>query len=111
MSKTLYQLLSTLPVTRQLGKGHDEAYQALVQVNSQLGKVSDEHVVLLHLQDRDSGAVVIKVSDYLEHLQMLMDFAGFFIGRRDFVLVHPELDFGICIERFEYHNNLVVWGL
>lgn len=60
----------------------------------------------MHFKDRECGAVKINVKDFFEHLD---DIAKFKEGYRDLIFVDEELRYGICIERYEYFNRLVIW--
>ncbi|MFD2806079.1 hypothetical protein ACFSYB_14655 [Litchfieldia salsa] len=71
----------------------------------------DSEVLLFHLNYRETGAINITLKDALKNVDWLVDFTGYPIGRMDFVLIEPNYSFGICVERWEYQDTFISWGL
>lgn len=68
-----------------------------------------ENAILLHYEDRECGAIRIKVEDFFKYLGDIAEFSKFKEGYSDLVLVDENLKYGICVERYEYFNKLFVW--
>ncbi|AZK44858.1 YxiF family protein [Paenibacillus lentus] len=55
-------------------------------------------------------AVKLNVNEVFMNLENVLDLTRFSKGYGDFILVDENLLFGICIERTEYHYELIKWG-
>ena len=62
---------------------------------------------------RRCGIEVVKLNingifDNLEEISIITNFLN---GYGDFILVGDDLEFGVCIERTEYHYEFSMWGV
>ena len=56
-------------------------------------------------------AVKLNIGEVFENLEALSTISKFLTGYADFVLVGDDLEFGIVIERTEYHYEFSMWGV
>ncbi|OOR53893.1 hypothetical protein BGP34_27650 [Bacillus mycoides] len=56
-------------------------------------------------------AVKLNIAEVFDNLEELSTISRFLTGYADFVLVGDDLEFGVCIERTEYHYEFSMWGL
>lgn len=56
-------------------------------------------------------AVLLEVQDVFDNLEILLDLINFSSGNGDFLLVAEDFQFGIGIERTEYHYEISIWGI
>ena len=55
-------------------------------------------------------AVKLNIGEVFENLEALSTISKFLTGYADFVLVGDDLEFGIVIERTEYHYEFSMWA-
>ncbi|MGD6849145.1 hypothetical protein [Rossellomorea aquimaris] len=86
--------------------------EQLTKIKSMLFPVLMESEVLLyHLHYRETGVVCITLKDALQYVEWIVDFTGYPKGHLDFVIIEPNLSFGICVERWGYRDTFISWGL
>ncbi|MGE1125731.1 YxiF family protein, partial [Bacillus wiedmannii] len=56
-------------------------------------------------------AVKLNIAEVFDNLEELSTISRFLTGYTDFVLVGDDLEFGVCIERTEYHYEFSMWGI
>lgn len=56
-------------------------------------------------------AVKLSISEIFDNLEELSTISRFLTGYADFVLVGDDLEFGVIIERTEYHYEFSMWGI
>lgn len=56
-------------------------------------------------------AVKLDIAEVFENLEELSTISRFLTGYADFVLAGDDLEFGIVIERTEYHYEFSMWGV
>lgn len=56
-------------------------------------------------------AVKLNIAEIFDNLEVLSTISRFLTGYADFVLVGDDLEFGVCIERTEYHYEFSMWGI
>ncbi|HHQ8913463.1 TPA: YxiF family protein [Bacillus cereus] len=56
-------------------------------------------------------AVKLNIAEVFENLEELSTISRFLTGYADFVLAGDDLEFGIVIERTEYHYEFSMWGV
>lgn len=56
-------------------------------------------------------AVKLNITEVFDNLEALSAISRFLTGSADFILVGDDLEFGVCIERTEYHNEFSMWGI
>ncbi|MEW9180385.1 hypothetical protein AB2553_08085 [Bacillus mycoides] len=56
-------------------------------------------------------AVKLNLAEVFNNLEELSTISRFLTGYADFVLVGDDLEFGVCIERTEYHYEFSMWGI
>ncbi|COE78880.1 YxiF family protein [Bacillus cereus] len=56
-------------------------------------------------------AVKLNIGEVFENLEELSTISKFLTGYADFVLAGDDLEFGIVIERTEYHYEFSMWGV
>lgn len=54
-------------------------------------------------------AIEINIDIIFDNIDYFFEISGFKKGYSDFLFVSEDLLYGICIERYEYHNILVRW--
>lgn len=106
ISKKVYEKIDTLISQEEIEKDVEDNLAKVARLKERVEKIFNDKAVLVHFKDRECGAVKINVKDFFEHLD---DIAEFKEGYRDLIFVDEELRYGICIERYEYFNRLVIW--
>lgn len=106
ISKKVYEKIDTLISQEEIEKDVEDNLAKVARLKERVEKIFNDKAVLVHFKDRECGAVKINVKDFFEHLD---DIAKFKEGYRDLIFVDEELRYGICIERYEYFNRLVIW--
>lgn len=109
LTEEVYKRLDATPNQSKIEKEYQTSRDSLLALKEKTRMFFDKDVVLLHRLDRESGAVVMSLHCFWFNLDYLLDFIGFRDGYRDLVAVDKNLEFGICIERHEYYNNLALW--
>lgn len=56
-------------------------------------------------------AVKLNITEVFNNLEDLSAVSRFLNGNGDFVLVGDDLEFGLCVERTEYHYEFSMWGI
>ncbi len=56
-------------------------------------------------------AVKLNIAEVFDNLEELSTISRFLTGYADFVLVGDDLEFGVVIERTEYHYEFSMWGV
>ena len=93
-----------------LNKHLESNLKEIYKIKNTFSNVNTKNGVLLHYYDSISGAVLISVNDFFENIELILDFSEFSLGKRDLIFAHQFLKFGICIERYEHYNKLVIWN-
>lgn len=110
VSKKVYEKIDSLTNQEEIDK---DIECNLIKVDSLKEKykiVFNESAILFYYEDRECGAIKIKVKDFFEHLDDIAEFTKFKGGYSDLILVDKDLKYGICVERYEYFNKLAVWN-
>jgi hypothetical protein len=68
-------------------------------------------VILFNQNFRETGAITLKIVDAFKDINWIVDLTGYSTGRMDFIIIEPNLSFGICVERWEYQDTFINWGL
>ncbi|MBM7662799.1 hypothetical protein JOC85_003610 [Bacillus mesophilus] len=90
----------------------DLVIEQLSKIKSMLcPTIMESEVLLYHLNYRETGVVSITLKDALQNVEWIVDFTGYPIGRMDFIIIEPNFSFGICVERWEYQDTFINWGL
>lgn len=109
MSKKVYEKMDTLINQEEIEKDIESNLTKVASLKERYKMFFNENAILFHHDDRECGAIKIKVGCFFEHLDDIAHFSGFKGGYRDLILVDEDLKYGICIERSEYFNTLAVW--
>jgi len=109
ISKRIYEKMDALSSQEKINKDIKTNLAVIAELKSEYAIYSNECAVLFHSEDRECGAIKVKVEDFFNHLVDIFELTSFAKGHRDLIFVHENLKFGICIERYEYFNKLVVW--
>lgn len=110
ISKKVYEKIDTLINQEEMDKDIESNLIRVASLKEKYKMLFNENAVLFHYEDRECGAIKIKVEDFFEHLAEIAEFTKFKGGYRDLVIVDEDLKYGICIERYEYFNKLVIWN-
>lgn len=102
IDKTLFQ--------KEIIKDIDFNIKTLLLIKRQFINIWNQEGILFHFYDRESGAIKISFNNLFNNLEFFIKFIKFDIGYRDFLFVDKELKFGVCIEKFEYFNKLIIWN-
>ncbi|MBP2001375.1 hypothetical protein J2Z69_002418 [Paenibacillus shirakamiensis] len=109
VSKKVYEIIDTITNQTELVKDYQINVNTLLHTKERTKGFQNNNVAILHRHDRDTGALVMTIESFWGNMNEILSFVGFKDGYRDLVVVDKDLQFGLCIERHEYHNNLVVW--
>ncbi|MCU5095069.1 MULTISPECIES: YxiF family protein [Bacillus cereus group] len=66
---------------------------------------------LFFFTEYDLEAIKLNINEVFDNLENLSIESGFLNGNGDFVLVGDDLEFGLCVERTEYHYEFSMWGI
>lgn len=110
ISKKVYEKIYTLTNQEEIEKGIETNLIKVASLKEKYKMVFNENAILIHYEDRECGAIKIKVEDFFRCLDDIAEFSKFREGYRDLILVDEDLKYGICIERYEYFNKLAVWN-
>jgi hypothetical protein len=108
VSKKVYEIIDTITNQTELVKDYQINVNSLMDIKEWTKGFQDK-VAILHRHDRDTGAIIMTIQSFWENVEDILSFVGFTDGYRDLVVLDKNLQFGVCIERHEYHNSLVVW--
>lgn len=67
--------------------------------------------MLFYYGKREIEVIYLKKESIIENLDILLEKIGFTSGNEDFILVEKNFQAGLCVERIEYHYELISWGL
>lgn len=109
MSNKIYEKIDSLNNQVKIGKEAEVNISAILDLKKDYQSYNSEYGVLFHEDDRECGALMLKVSDFFDNISMIFDLTAFSAGRRDLIFVDKDFKFGICIERFEYYNCVSNW--
>ncbi len=109
VSRRAYEIIDTITNQTELVKDYQINVNSLLHTKEWTKGFQDKKVAILHRYDRDTGALVMTIESFWGSMDEILSFVGFKDGYRDLIAVDENLQFGLCIERHEYHNNLVVW--
>lgn len=110
ISKKVYEKIDTLINQEEIEKDIESNLIKVASLKEKFKTFLNENAILFHYEDRDCGAIKIKVDDFFKYLEYIAEFSKFKGGYRDLILIDENLKYGICIERYEYFNKLVVWN-
>lgn len=110
ISKKVYEKIDTFINQEEIEKDIESNLIKVASLKEKYKMFFNEKAILFHYEDRECGAIKIKVEDFFEHLADIAEFTKFKGGYRDLILVDEDLKYGICIERYEYFNKLVIWN-
>lgn len=110
ISKKVYKKIDTLTNQEEIDKDIESNLIKVASLKEKFKMLLNENAILLHYEDRECGAIKIKLDDFFEHLDDIAEFSKFKGGYRDLILVDENLKYGICIERYEYFNKLAAWN-
>ena len=74
-------------------------------------KFQYKNVILFHQNHLETGAFIINIEDVFKEINWMVSFSGYSKEAFDFIIVEPKLEYGICIEIWEYQDKLTIWGL
>ncbi|MBD8048752.1 MULTISPECIES: YxiF family protein [Clostridium] len=109
ISKKVYEKIDTLTNQEEIDKNIEANLIKVASLKEKYKMFFYENAILFHYEDRECGAIKIKIKDFFEHLDDIAEFTKFKGGYRDLILVDEDLKYGICIERYEYFNKLAIW--
>lgn len=109
LSGNAYKYIDTIENKIMLDKENKGIVEKINCYKEKFEDISDAEGVLLHYYDRNVGALILTVKEFWHNIDNLLKFIKFYDGYRDLIFVEKNLKFGICIERFEYNNQLVIW--
>ncbi|SDY76991.1 hypothetical protein SAMN04488156_102297 [Bacillus sp. 166amftsu] len=66
---------------------------------------------LFFSRDSEEEAVKLNINEIFDNLVDLSIKTQFLTGHTDFILVGDDLEFGVVIERTEYHYEFSIWGV
>lgn len=101
----IYKLVKDNGNTQQL-KRLGEVIEDLKTILGSNQHLKDEKVIILHYQDATSGAIIITFSEFLNHIEEIIEF----LSGQDVVVFQIDGDFGICFEAEEHNYLKTVWG-
>lgn len=110
ISKKVYEKIDAFINQEEIEKDVESNLIKVASLKEKYKMVFNEKAILFHYEDRECGAIKIKVEDFFEHLADIAEFTKFKGGYRDLILVDEDLKYGICIERYEYFNKFVIWN-
>ena len=110
ISKRVYKKFDTLKNQEEITKDIDLNMKKVAILEVKFRSLFDKCGILLHYEDRESGAIKIKVEDFFKYLDYIVEFSRFKDGYRDLIFVDEDLMYGICVEKYEYFNKLIVWN-
>lgn len=104
------QIVDKLEINFEHSK--DVAIQFLSELKLKMPfNVLNKKVILFHKNHLDTGPIILDLEDVFADIDWIVDFSGYTIGAFDFIVVEPDLSYGVCIERWEYKDTYVLWGL
>ena len=109
ISEKLYRKVDEIKAYEDLNKDEYSNLKRVLAYKEKFKMIFNESAILFHYEDDETGAIRIKVKDFFENLYDISSFTGFSKGCGDLVLINEDLKYGVCIERYEYFNKLVVW--
>jgi len=110
MVKKVYEKIDTIPNQKALPTDPNIAKEEVLNLKESIRHLLDKRVVLFHGDNGDTGALIIELGDFFNNLCWYLNFVRFISGYGDVVLVEENLKFGVCVERYEYQNNMITWG-
>ena len=110
ISKKVYEKIDTLKNQQEINKNIEDNLIKVTCLKEKYKMLLNQKAVLFHFEDGECGAIKIKIKDFFESLDTIAEFTKFKEGYRDLIFVDEDLKYGICIERYEYFNKLVVWN-
>ena len=110
ISNKVYEKIDTLRNQEEIDKNIESNLNELAKLKEEFRMFFNENALLFHYEDRECGAIRIKVEDFFRCLDDIAEFSKFREGYRDLIFVDENLKYGICIERYEYFNKLAVWN-
>jgi hypothetical protein len=112
ISKKVYKIIDDSSYKKRLSKDYNESLSELIEIKKKkYSYLSTKKGILFHYKLIDLGALIIKCNDLLDNIDEFLTLTKFKSEKSDFILVGVNLEFGICIERYEYYNEFVCWGL
>ncbi|MEN1934183.1 hypothetical protein AAIE21_00930 [Paenibacillus sp. 102] len=66
---------------------------------------------LFFFREHGIEAVNLDINELFQNLEEISIITNFLNGYGDFILVGDNLEFGVCIERTEYHYEFSIWGV
>ncbi|PEY32975.1 hypothetical protein CN354_20025 [Bacillus cereus] len=66
---------------------------------------------LFFFREHGIEAVKLDINEIFDNLEEISIITNFLNGYGDFILVGDDLEFGVCIERTEYHYEFSMWGV
>lgn len=109
ISNKIYEKIDSLNNKEKIGKEAEVNISAIFDLKKDYQLYNNEYGLLFHADDRECGALMIKVSDFFNNISKIFEFTSFSDGRRDLLFVDKNFRFGICIERYEYYNCISNW--
>ncbi|MEG0051355.1 MAG: hypothetical protein RR712_04180 [Terrisporobacter sp.] len=109
ISEEVYNKIDKLPNQEKINTDVELNLDKVANLEEVFKIFFDENAIVLHYEDRECGAIKIKVEDFFKYLDSIAEFCKFKEGYSDLVLVDENLKYGICVERYEYFNKLFVW--
>ena len=109
ISKKVYERIDASSNHKTIDKDVQTILGILSEQKQEFTIFLDKDVILLHQLDRETGAIILKLKSIFENLKFIMHFVGYSQDYRDLIIVSPNMEFGICSERYEYENVLTIW--
>ncbi|PMB03043.1 hypothetical protein CEN49_24280 [Fischerella thermalis CCMEE 5273] len=111
ISKKVYKIIDDSSYKKRLSKDYNESLSVLIEMKKKHSYLSTKKGILFHYKLIDLGALIITCNNFLDNIDELLAYTKFKSEQSDFILIGVNLEYGICIERYEYYNEFVCWGL
>lgn len=108
-SKKVYEKIDTISDQVKLPKDYQTSVNSILNNKERIDRLQNKDIVILHRNDSETGALVLDVQYFWGNIDSVIALSGFKDGYRDLIVVEKNMNFGLCIERHEYYNKLVVW--
>ena len=110
ISKKVYEKIDITIEQQEIQKDINDNLIKVTVLKDKYSTILNEYGILFHKEDRECGAIKVKVEDFFKNIGYIVKFTGFEDGYRDLIFVGQDLEYGICIEEYEYYNKLISWN-
>lgn len=104
----IYHKLDEIESSEQI-PDFEMVFQKLLEMQSLYSNKNESVVALYPYESMNAGAINLKLSEFWDHLEKILEVIYFNTGNNHLLIVDQALEFGICAVAYEDYFTITNW--